>query len=179
MVELSAQSEETVPDLSGATAATAAGVAALATGAIVSDVVTEPVEAIELAEEIEIIDVPEVVIETSDADLPAIDIEAIEPDVEPDTSLEAAPVILQEDLPDGEAQATVLETEPVEVAALDEGVVEALETPAPDVEVDLVEEMLADDIMQDVNTGLPEEMQEIPVTDGSVPDIATPRNSYA
>ncbi len=121
--------EESGLDLTSVAAGAAvSGVAA----AMVTDQLSS--DTVEIVEEIELIDIPEVEIEADDGDLSAIDIEAIEPEIDlpdvgeieiPEEVLEVAPVI---EVPEIEPEVEIVEVpESIEIEAIPEIELEPVE----------------------------------------------------
>ncbi len=160
--------EESALDLTSVV--TGAAVSGVAAAVVAGQLSSETVETGEIAEEIELIEVPEVEIEAGDVALPAINVEAIEPQIDvleeeiADVAVEAAPVI---EVPDIEAIA-VPEIEPeVEIAEVPEATeIEVI----PEIAADPVEVGI-EDVPEAVIEVVPEAIVMPEIEIAAIPDI--------
>ncbi|MCP4936705.1 MAG: hypothetical protein GY927_21505 [bacterium] len=159
--------------------ATGAAVTGVAAAMVADQLSSETAETGEIAEEIELIEIPEVEIEPVDAALPAINIEAIEPEIDlsdvaevemSEVVLEAAPKIEEPDI----ETIAVPEIEPVvEIAEVSEAVeIAAIPEVAPE-PVELVVEEIPEAVIEVV----PEETVIPEVEIAAIPDIPAPDES--
>ncbi len=140
--------------------AAGAAVAGVAAGLVASQLSSETVETAGIAEEIELIEVPEVEIEAADVELPVINIETIEAQsVLPEVAPEIMPEI---ELPDIAAIAAPQIEPEVEIAV-------------PQIELPDVEVIAAPQIEPDVElAGVPEAVEVVALPEVVLPEVALP-----